>query len=174
MGIPYHTIHSEISVDRKVARLSGASRVWHKWATFFIGIAQFEFLCNGQSVWEPGFEMFSMFMVQGKICIIHSQSLSLEKCTKLFINLTSNNLGILQLKVTHYDDEDDIIKRWYYLTMIKMTMAIIMEGMKARGWWRQKTWRYPCVCVCDLTDQANDDRSPYFHKNRGTNVNSTF
>ena len=31
-----------------------------------------------------------------------------------------------------------------------------------------------CVCVCDLTDQANDDRSPYFHKNRGTNVNSTF
>ena len=30
------------------------------------------------------------------------------------------------------------------------------------------------VCVCDLTDQANDDRSPYFHKNRGTNVNSTF
>ena len=55
--------------------------------------------------------MFSMFMVEGKICIIHSQSLSLEKCTKLFINLTSNNLGILQLKVTHYDDEDDIIKR---------------------------------------------------------------
>ena len=76
------------------------------------------------------------------------------------------------MKVVQYDDDenDDGKLTMMMGTMMAMVMRIMMVMMMAHDGNGAK--KSDATLVCDLTAQANDDRSSYFHKNWATTVNS--